>query len=52
MPRRDALASQAGVAFVPAGAEERFTSYEQLSVLVIFAPGSRSPTGKTADRPA
>jgi mannose-6-phosphate isomerase-like protein (cupin superfamily) len=28
--------------FVPAGAEHRFTGYEGLSVLVIFARGSRS----------
>jgi len=28
-------------AFVPAGAEDRFTGYEQLSVLVVFARGSR-----------
>ncbi len=28
-------------AFIPAGAEHRFTGYEQLSVLVIFARRSR-----------
>ena len=28
--------------FVPAGAEHRFTGYEGLSVLVIFAKGSQS----------
>ena len=35
------LAMQEGEsAFVPAGAEHRFTGYEELSVLVIFARGS------------
>ena len=31
---------EAESAFVPAGAEHRFTGYEELSVLVIFARGS------------
>jgi mannose-6-phosphate isomerase-like protein (cupin superfamily) len=31
------LLTQGGAAFVPAGAHHRFTAYEQLSVLVIFA---------------
>jgi mannose-6-phosphate isomerase-like protein (cupin superfamily) len=30
-------------AFVPAGADHRFTGYEGLSVLVIFARGHQSP---------
>ena len=29
--------------FVPAGAEHRFSGYEGLSVLVVFARGSQSP---------
>jgi mannose-6-phosphate isomerase-like protein (cupin superfamily) len=29
--------------FVPAGADHRFTAYEELVVLVIFARGRRSP---------
>jgi mannose-6-phosphate isomerase-like protein (cupin superfamily) len=34
-------------AFVPAGAEHRFTGYEGLSVLVVFArPDGRPPTGE------
>jgi mannose-6-phosphate isomerase-like protein (cupin superfamily) len=31
--------------FVPAGAEHRFTGYEGLSVLVIFASGTSSDSG-------
>ena len=33
--------AQGQAAFVPAGADHRFTAYEGLSVLVIFARGSR-----------
>jgi mannose-6-phosphate isomerase-like protein (cupin superfamily) len=33
--------SEGDSAFVPAGAEHRFTAYEQLSLLVIFARGAR-----------
>ena len=42
------------VAFVPAGAEHRFTGYEQLTVLVIFARGSRTSleaVGESFSRP-
>jgi mannose-6-phosphate isomerase-like protein (cupin superfamily) len=42
-------------AFVPAYAEHRFTSYEQLCVLVIFARGSQTPretAGEKTGHPA
>jgi mannose-6-phosphate isomerase-like protein (cupin superfamily) len=36
------LLTEGQAAFVPAGADHRFSAYEGLSVLVIFARGSRS----------
>jgi mannose-6-phosphate isomerase-like protein (cupin superfamily) len=47
--------SEGESAFVPAGAEHRFSSYEQLSLLVIFAHGSKPTAGAaggTVSRPA
>jgi mannose-6-phosphate isomerase-like protein (cupin superfamily) len=39
---RSMLLTEGQAAFVPAGADHRFSAYEGLSVLVIFARGSRS----------
>ena len=37
--------------FVPAGADHRFTAYEGLSVLVIFAKGAAAESGETRPAP-
>jgi mannose-6-phosphate isomerase-like protein (cupin superfamily) len=43
---------EGAAAFVPAGADHRFTGYEGLSVLVIFARQGSRPTDPPASVPA
>jgi mannose-6-phosphate isomerase-like protein (cupin superfamily) len=43
---------EGSAAFVPAGADHRFTGYEGLSVLVIFTRPDGQPPGQSGDTPS